>query len=224
MKRLFDIVFSAAFLIAASPILLFCAIGIKISSPGPILYPAIRVGRGNASFTMYKFRTMGIANEGAVITAQNDPRIFRCGKILRKTKLDEFPQFINVLMGQMSVVGPRPEDPKIVNESYTDWMLETLSVRPGITSPGAVFYYAYGESLIDPDAPEASYVDTLLPPKLAIERGYIDRATFPRDLKVICYTAAAVFGEVIGFQVKPPRADIEAATPWIKDADFTKTF
>lgn len=220
MKRLFDIVFSASLLLAVSPLLLICAIGVRLSSPGPVLYAAQRVGKGGVPFAMFKFRTMGVNSGGSVITGAQDARIFPFGAFLRKFKLDELPQFFNVIRGDMAIVGPRPEDPKIVRDHYADWMNETLAVRPGITSPGAVFYYACGEKLVDDTDPEQSYVDRLLPTKLAVERGYLERATFASDLWVIWRTGLAVLGEMRGKPVRPDAADIQAATPWVPAAAF----
>lgn len=220
MKRAFDIVFSGAVLVLTSPILAICALGVALSSRGPILYAAQRVGQNGHIFAMYKFRTMRLHAGGAVITGARDPRIFRFGGLLRKLKLDELPQFFNVIRGDMAIVGPRPEDPKIVDEHYTDWMRETLAVRPGITSPGAVFYYACGEQLVDDDAPETSYVARLLPAKLAVERGYLERATFLSDLAVIIRTVFAVLGEMSGRPMRPDPSDIDAATRWVPRQAF----
>ena len=220
MKRGFDILFAAALLVAVSPLFLVATIGILISSPGPVFYRAQRAGVGNQPFEMLKFRSMHVSRGGSVITSAGDARIFGFGKFLRKAKIDELPQFINVLRGDMSVVGPRPEDPKIVREHYTDWMMQTLDVQPGITSPGAVFYYACGEDLVDPGDPEGSYADKLLPPKLAVEMAYIQRATFFSDLIVIVHTAAAIVGEMTGRPVAPSSKDIEAATQWVPAEAF----
>lgn len=220
MKRAFDILFSAALLLLLAPVLLICAIGVRLSSPGPVLYAAQRVGQGGVPFAMYKFRTMGVNTGGSVITGARDVRIFPFGGLLRKFKLDELPQFFNVIRGDMAIVGPRPEDPKIVRDHYADWMKETLDVRPGITSPGAVFYYACGEKLVDDADPEQSYVDRLLPTKLAVERGYLERATFLSDLRVIWRTAWAVLGEMRGKPVQPDAADIQAATTWVPATAF----
>ena len=159
MKRPFDVLFSGIFLVIALPFMFAALIGIKLNSRGPVLYHTTRVGLDGKTFKMYKFRSMHKAstkNKGAIITAYGDDRIFRFGHILRKTKIDELPQLWNVFIGNMSIVGPRPEDPKIVGRYYTNWMKETLSVRPGITSPGAIFYYAKCEELITESDPEGS--------------------------------------------------------------------
>lgn len=217
MKRFVDICFAVFFLTFGLPFFVLAAVGIKLTSPGPLLYLAQRQGRRDAVFTMYKFRTMHIAaagQAGTVITADNDARVFRFGNILRKLKIDEFPQFINVLKGDMSVVGPRPEDPRIVANHYTDWMLETLDLRPGITSPGAIFYYADGENLVTQADPEGSYVTQILAPKLAIERAYIARATWFSDLVCIGHTALAIFGKATGWRIPPMAQDLRMARKW----------
>src|SRR5690606_34349615 len=149
----------------------------------PVLYYAERVGYGGRPFCMYKFRTMHVREEaGPEITGPNDARVFRFGALLRKTKLDELPQLLNVLSGEMSIVGPRPESVAIVREHYVPWMKETLLARPGITSPGAIFGYTHGEAMLDAADPEGSYVKAQLIPKLAIERAYMERATVLRDV------------------------------------------
>ncbi len=220
MKRAFDVVFSASVLILFLPVMLICAIGVKLTSQGPIFYGAHRVGCNASEFRMLKFRTMAAEGGGAVITGHNDPRVFPFGAILRKLKLDELPQFLNVLLGDMSVVGPRPEDPKIVAEHYTDWMRETLGVRPGITSPGAVFYYAFGEQLIDSDHPEESYVERLLPTKLAVERAYLERATLLSDIRIIIQTARVIFAQFTGRDFRADRTDIDGALVWVPKQAF----
>ncbi|MGQ5701441.1 sugar transferase [Sandaracinobacteroides sp. A072] len=214
MKRLFDIVVAGGLLILVLPVLLAAAIGIRVSSPGPIFYRAARVGRGRVHFSMLKFRSMHVSDGGPVITSKGDNRIFPLGVWLRRLKIDELPQLINVVKGDMSLVGPRPEDPKIVAESYAPWMLETLDIRPGITSPGAVFYYAVGEALVDDDDPEGSYVARLLPPKLAVERAYMERATIFSDIHCMLLTAAAILGNAVGRPVLPARRDLLAARRW----------
>jgi lipopolysaccharide/colanic/teichoic acid biosynthesis glycosyltransferase len=199
---------------------LMVAVAVKLTSPGPIFYRARRVGKSGTSFAMLKFRTMNVQNGGAVITSKGDTRIFPVGAILRRLKIDELPQFVNVLMGDMAVVGPRPEDPKIVENHYSSWMIETLSVSPGITSFGAVFYYGYVEDLVDVFEPEMSYVNLILQPKLAIERAYIERATFISDVHCIILTAVAIVGAAAGYPVSPPRQDLQSALKWVPKSAF----
>lgn len=212
MKRVFDMTIAIIALVVFAPFLLLATIGIGLASPGPIFYRAKRVGRGGNTFEMLKFRSMHVSTGGSVITSANDPRIFPFGAFLRKTKIDELPQFLNVLKGDLSVVGPRPEDPKIVDAHYTDWMKETLDVLPGITSPGAIYYYGFGERLVDPEAPEQSYVERILPAKLAVDRAYIERANFWNDLVVVLHTGLAVLGVAVGSPIKPMARDLAEAS------------
>lgn len=221
IKRLFDVAVSAILLLLCSPVIAVAALGVWLSSPGPIFYLARRSGRNGHLFNMFKLRTMHIGASGAsAITAPGDSRVFAVGWLIRNLKIDELPQFWNIIQGDMSLVGPRPEDPEIVAQHYSDWMQETLQVAPGVTSPGAIFGYMMGDTLIDPDAPEASYVAQMLTPKLAIERAYIERATFVSDLHIIVLTAASVLGHAIGRGVGPPRADVAAAARWAPHASY----
>lgn len=215
MKRAFDIGFAALVLVLTLPLWLIVIVGIRIASPGPVFYRATRAGRHGTRFAMLKFRSMHEGRTGAAITAHRDPRVFGFGALIRRLKLDELPQLLNVLRGEMSIVGPRPEDPAIVAAHYSDWMMETLRVRPGMTGPGSVFYYSGGEALVDPDDPEGSYAARLLPPKLAIERAYMDRATLASDLIEIARTAAAVIGVVLGRPVAPDPRDLARAAEWV---------
>lgn len=226
MKRLIDLLIAGALLLLASPLMLFAIIGIKLCSNGPVLYYASRVGMDGKIFKMLKFRSMHetyAENKVPVITAHHDKRIFRFGSILRKTKVDELPQLLNVLIGNMSIVGPRPEDPKIVELYYTDWMKVTLSVRPGITSPGAIFYYATSDTLISEDDPEGSYATLVLPPKMAIERAYLARATCLSDLFCIAHTALAIFGKNLTYPVLPLTGDLKAASKWVNSSALFRT-
>lgn len=197
-KRSLDIVLSAAALIVLLPVLLAAAVAVRLSSEGPVFYRANRVGVGGRPFTMLKFRTMHVNHGGHVITAQNDPRVFPVGAVLRKTKIDELPQLLNVLVGQMSIVGPRPEDPKIVDEHYTELQRETLNVRPGLSSPGSLYYYAYGEQLLDTDDPERAYVERLLSVKLALDLVYVREASLAYDVNVILRTIVVLVQIVFG--------------------------
>lgn len=206
LKRIFDVFISLSVLIAVSPLIVFGAIGIYISSRGPIIYRAKRVGRDGVSFSMYKLRSMHVeSDQASAITAPGDIRIFSFGAFIRKLKIDELPQFFNVLKGEMSIVGPRPEDTKIVEEYYTDWMRETLHIRPGITSPGAIFGYTRGDAYLDPNDPEGSYTAQQMPVKLAIERAYIEHSTFTRDIGVCFSTIGAIAATMMGknFDVNP---------------------
>ncbi len=226
MKRLIDIVLAGVMLLLVLPLMLVATVGIKLNSPGPVLYHATRMGLKGKSFTMFKFRSMHEASKkkgGPLITAQGDERIFRFGEILRKTKVDELPQLLNVLLGNMSIVGPRPEDPEIVELHYADWMKGTLSVRPGITSPGSIFYYGSCEKLINQEDPEGSYVTLILPPKMAVELAYLERANWLSDIVCIAHTALAILGSVTDLPVLPLARDRTAALKWVSPSAFPQT-
>jgi lipopolysaccharide/colanic/teichoic acid biosynthesis glycosyltransferase len=222
MKRAIDAAVALVALIVFSPLLLIAAIGIKLTSPGPILYRAPRIARDRRrrpsdrrskvrdserrqdgywgrEFTMYKFRTMRIASSGAgtPITARNDSRVFPFGAFLRATKIDELPQLFNVLKGDMTLVGPRPEAPEIVRSHYTK------EVHPGVTSPGTVYYYTHCESTLATDAVVDQYVEELLPAKLALDRVYLRRANLLYDLRVVLRTIAGITARIFGSKSFP---------------------
>lgn len=220
-KRAFDIFVAVVGLILSAPLWLVAALGIVISSPGPIFYHAIRIGRGGVPFRMSKFRTMTVGTaDQSEITAPGDDRVFPMGRIIRLLKIDELPQLINILRGEMSIVGPRPESAVIVAAHYTGWMRETLDVAPGLTSVGAVFGYSYGDALIDPVRPEESYVERMLPAKLALERAYLERASFVGDLGSILRTALAILVVPFGRTINPAQADLRVALQWVNTEVF----
>jgi len=203
------------------PILLVTAVGIKITSPGPVFYKARRIGKSGRPFYMLKFRTMHVNSDRAsAITSPGDSRIFGFGIWLRRLKIDELPQFWNILTGDMSLVGPRPEDPKIVERDYDSWMHETLLVSPGVTGPGSVYGYIFGDALLDVSDPEGSYARNLLPPKLALERAYMERAGLLSDLGYILLTAWAIIAHILERNVRLPQADIEAARHWAPQGPY----
>jgi lipopolysaccharide/colanic/teichoic acid biosynthesis glycosyltransferase len=192
-KRPFDIVLSALSLLVLLPLFPVIALAILLDSPGPVFYRATRVGRAGREFKLYKFRTM-VANAdriGPGVTSAKDPRITRVGRFLRRTKLDELPQFINVLRGEMSIVGPRPEDPRYVTY-YTGSQQRVLGVRPGITSPASVLYRHEHALLQEPDW-ERCYIQQIMPAKLAIDLDYIENPGFGRDIQVLWHTWLALW-------------------------------
>jgi lipopolysaccharide/colanic/teichoic acid biosynthesis glycosyltransferase len=200
VRRLLDLVVAATVLIVSSPVLLVAAVAVRVGSRGPILYGAPRSGREGREFRMWKFRTMvaDAAVVGGPITAPGDPRITRVGAILRKTKIDEIPQFANVITGDMALVGPRPEDPGIVDR-YTPRQRETLRVRPGVTSPGSLFYEREQVATIPAGADaEEYYLEHLLGPKLDVELEYLERRTVGSDLRVLADTVGHVLGALLG--------------------------
>ena len=203
IKRLFDVVFSLLFLCCLSPIYLLTAIGVMISSPGNPIYAAKRVGRDGRIFTCYKFRSMH-KNSGRVhiTTLRNDARIFPFGKFIRKTKLDELPQVINILLGQMSVVGPRPEDKEIADRIYTEAYSGIMQVKPGLTSIGSLYDFTHGELFTN----EEEYERVFLKKKLALELYYVEHRSLLLDVRLIFRTAGLIFLTVFGKKsFKEPR-------------------
>lgn len=194
IKRVFDIIMSVSALVVLSPILVCAAIAIKISSPGPCIYKAIRVGKNGKLFTMYKFRTMHVDHGGfaSAITGTDDPRVFKVGKILRFSKIDELPQLFNILMGKMSIVGPRPEDKTFVDNHYSEAQKETLEMLPGLTSPGSVYYYTHAHHFIGNEDPEKDYIEKIMGVKLALDIVYIRKSSFLYDLALIYRTLSTI--------------------------------
>ena len=193
-KRIFDIVSSFVVLVVLSPVFAAIAVWIKLDSPGPVFYRQVRVGRGNRDFYLYKFRSMrvGADKQGLITVGGKDPRVTRSGYFIRRYKLDEFPQLINVIKGDMSVVGPRPEVRKYV-EMYTPEQMEVLRVRPGLTDPASIRYRNENELLATVDDPERYYWEVIMPDKLRLNLEYVHRASFRMDIKFIFNT----LGEIV---------------------------
>jgi len=191
--RLLDVSLSTIGLIVLSPVFLVTALLVKCTSPGPVLYRARRVGKDGCFFDVYKFRTMVVdaAKRGPGITGKNDPRVTQVGRFLRRSKIDELPQLFNVLKGDMSLVGPRPEDPRYV-KGYSRDQLEILRVKPGITSPATILH-RHEEQMLDGPDWEKSYRNQILPAKLEIELHYQSRRTFARDVLILAQTALMLF-------------------------------
>lgn len=189
LKRLSDIIVSGIGLIFLSPLFLILAIWIKLDSPGPVFYRQVRVGRGNKDFRIYKFRSMRVgADKGSLITVGGrDSRITRSGYIIRKFKLDEFPQLINVFLGDMSLVGPRPEVRHYV-DFYTPEQLHVLDVRPGITDKASIKYRNENELLATVDDLEDYYIKVIMQDKLALNLEYVAHSSFLYDMKMIMLT------------------------------------
>jgi lipopolysaccharide/colanic/teichoic acid biosynthesis glycosyltransferase len=189
LKRTFDLLASLVGLALLAPFGLLVALAIKLDSRGPVFFRQTRIGQAFRPFAIYKFRTM-VADapaRGGQLTTGADPRITRVGRILRKTKVDELPQLINVLIGDMSIVGPRPEVPKYVELFASDYR-DILSVRPGITDPASVKYRDEGKLLAAAADPEAAYIEQILPEKIALARQYIERSSLAYDLGIIIQT------------------------------------
>ena len=189
MKRLFDIFASGLGLLFLSPLFLVLAIWIKLDSSGPVFYRQVRVGRHNKDFRIYKFRSMkvGADKQGLITVGGHDPRITRSGYFIRKYKLDEFPQLINVFVGDMSLVGPRPEVRKYV-DMYTPEQMHVLDVRPGVTSLASIRYRNENELLDKAENPDQFYIDVVMQDKLAIDLEYVKNASFWYDIKLIFQT------------------------------------
>jgi lipopolysaccharide/colanic/teichoic acid biosynthesis glycosyltransferase len=189
MKRIFDIVASFIGLLILSPLFLFLGIWISRESKGGIFYKQIRVGKNGVDFKLWKFRSMvpDADKKGLLTVGGRDPRITRAGYFLRKYKLDELPQLINVLLGDMSLVGPRPEVRKYV-DLYTVEQRQVLSVRPGITDYASLEYFEENELLAKSENPEETYICEVMPAKLKLNARYIKDASFLKDIKIIMRT------------------------------------
>jgi lipopolysaccharide/colanic/teichoic acid biosynthesis glycosyltransferase len=192
MKRAFDVAASFVGLVLTSPIVLAAAIAVKVGSPGPAFYSGPRVGRNGTTFRIYKLRTMraGADANGPQVTAADDVRITSVGRFLRQTKIDEIPQLLNVLRGEMSLVGPRPEHPEYVERYEPDQRLG-LSVRPGMTGPSALAFIDE-EELLKSGNPEATYLETIMPRKVALDIEYVRNATFAGDMRILLDTVFMV--------------------------------
>jgi len=194
MKRLFDIFCSFLVLLCLLPVWLLIALLIVCESRGGVFYKQVRVGRGNRDFYLYKFRTMrtGADKQGLLTVGERDNRVTKVGYYLRKYKIDEFPQLLNVLRGDMSIVGPRPEVRKYV-ELYSSEQLRVLEVRPGLTDYASIEYVHENEILAASATPEKTYIEEVMPAKLALNIRYIENISVKEDLKIIFRTFAAIF-------------------------------
>jgi lipopolysaccharide/colanic/teichoic acid biosynthesis glycosyltransferase len=189
LKRAADVAIAAAALALTAPLWLAVAVAIRFTSPGPVLYAGQRVGKGGVPFRMYKFRSMrtGADRLGPGVTGSGDPRVTRIGRLLRRTKVDELPQLLNVLRGEMSLVGPRPEAPQYVAR-YDERQRQVLSVRPGITGPTQL-RYRHEEQLLPQADLERVYCTEIMPRKLEIDLEYVRTRTLWTDLRLLCATA-----------------------------------
>lgn len=192
-KRIFDVAASAAILLILSPLLLLLALAVKLDSPGPVFYRQVRVGRYGADFRIFKFRTM-VRNAdriGPPLTMGKDPRVTRVGRLIRKCRLDEFSQLLNVLGGSMSLVGPRPEVRRYV-DAYTPEYLATLLIRPGITAPSSIAFKDEDKILNSGGDPERIYLEKILPPKMELNLKYMEKISLLGDIRILFQTVAAV--------------------------------
>lgn len=191
-KRLFDLLASALGLLLLSPLMLAVALWIKLDSPGPVFFRQERVGRHGKPFRIHKFRSMRTENAGAQITVGADARITRAGRWIRAAKLDELPQLWDVLRGEMSLVGPRPEVPRYVALYPAAQREIVLSVRPGITDPASIAFRNESELLAQAADPEREYVEVILPAKLAHAVRYVQQQSLAGDVGLILRTLGAV--------------------------------
>jgi len=194
VKRCIDLAVAIVLLLVLSPVLAVAAIAVKCSGSGPIFFRQVRVGRGGKPFEIVKFRTMRTTSSpGPLITGAGDPRVTRVGRVLRRWKVDELPQLVNVLRGEMSFVGPRPEVPRYVN-MFAEQYRELLAVRPGITDIASMAFRDEETLLGRSSNPEDLYVREILPRKLALSHAYVRRRSFGLDLRLIARTVAAILG------------------------------
>ncbi len=196
MKRLFDIIASGLGLLLLSPLLIIVGIWIKIDSPGPIFYRQVRVGRYNRDFRIFKFRSMRVGSDkGSLVTiGGRDPRVTRSGYLIRKFKIDELPQLINVFVGDMSLVGPRPEVRHYVNY-WTEEQMHVLDVRPGITDPASIKFRNENELLEQAEDPEKYYIECIMQEKIKLYLEYVNKHGFWYDMKLIFQTFWVILTE-----------------------------
>lgn len=196
MKRLFDIVASGLGLIVLSPLFLILAIWIKLDSKGPVFYRQVRVGRNNKDFRIFKFRSMRVgADKGSLVTiGGHDPRVTRSGYFIRKFKLDELPQLINVFIGDMSLVGPRPEVRHYV-DYWTEDQMHVLDVRPGITDPASIKFRNENELMEKAEDPEKYYIGVIMQEKIKLYLEYVKKHSFIYDIGLIFKTFQVIVKE-----------------------------
>lgn len=189
MKRAFDILASSVGLVLLAPVLAIAALGVWLTAGSPVIFRQERMGRDFRPFLIYKFRTMVVdaPNRGGAITCGNDSRITPIGAVLRKLKVDELPQLVNVLIGEMSLVGPRPEVPEFVMQFEQDYRV-ILQIRPGITDLASLKYHNEAEVLAGFENPSEAYVSFVLPDKLRLAKEYVTRCSFLFDLQLIFRT------------------------------------
>ena len=195
MIRLIDIILSLFGLLFLAPLLLLTAIGISLESKGGVFFRQTRVGKDFTEFKLLKFRSMFVNSEasGQLTVGSRDSRITRMGYFIRKYKVDELPQLINVLFGDMSLVGPRPEVPKYVSK-YTIEQKRLLSVRPGITDFASLYYFEEADLLAASNDPEHTYIEEVMPKKLSFSLQYLDQKSVYNDLKIMVFTVLRLFG------------------------------
>lgn len=195
VKRAFDILFGCLLMLAMIVTYPFVALGIKLSSPGPVLYVSTRIGKDGKPFRFYKYRSMHLDNGQFKGMSEEQKRVFTVGKILRKTKIDELPQALNVVKGDISVVGPRPMLTTNVSKMYGGRYARVLCVRPGLTSYASLFDYTHGDALV---AQREVYLSTIVPVKRELELYYVEHRGLWTDTRLIFRTAAIILAVVFG--------------------------
>lgn len=191
-KRAFDAVIAGLGLVVAAPVMAVIAAAVAAESPGGVLFRQDRVGLEGRTFRIHKFRTMRLGHDGRLVSAAGDARVTRVGRVLRATKLDELPQLVDVLVGNMALVGPRPEVPVYVAQWPAELRPIILSVRPGITDPGSIAFRHEARELAAAADPERHYVESILPRKAALYAAYVRDRSFAGDLRILWDTAVAV--------------------------------
>ena len=196
LKRCFDVLAASLGIVVLSPVLLLIGLAVAVDSPGPVLFRQSRIGKNESEFEILKFRTMRHQDRsaGPQVTSKDDPRITRVGRVLRDWKLDELPQLFNVICGDMSLVGPRPEVPKFADSISSEQRSLIFSVRPGITDFAALEYRNEEAVLAGSEQPERVYVDEILPAKLALYERYIRERTIWLDVRLIVKTVSRLIG------------------------------
>jgi lipopolysaccharide/colanic/teichoic acid biosynthesis glycosyltransferase len=204
-KRSFDVVLATFILLLISPLLLVIAIAIKLDSDGPILFNQVRIGRNAKPFRIHKFRTMRHTPEVTEVNVSpdGDPRITRVGGLLRRTFLDEVPQLLNVVKGEMSMVGPRPETPEFVL-LYSEAQRKVLRVRPGMTGPSAIAFHDEARILAEHDDPHAYYIRHLLHERVRLDLEYLDSRSLGSDVTMLWRTLMVAFA---GLRSAPPETE-----------------
>jgi len=220
LKRAFDIVMSLIGLILLGPVLLAVALWIKLDSKGPVFYRGLRVGRFGKSFRIFKFRSMVMDAEqiGPASTADEDSRVTHAGRFMRKFKIDELPQLLNVLMGQMSFVGPRPEVQKFI-DMYTEQEKAILGVRPGITDWASVWNADEGAILAGSEDPDKAYEELIRPTKLKLQLDYARNHSLWIDIRIIAYTVLKILRKNWLPRKLEPYGRLQAAVAGPMDAD-----
>ncbi len=209
IKRLLDILLCVLALVVLSPLFLITALAIKASSPGPVFYYSDRTSKDHRRFHFYKFRSMHVTNNDKGLFVADADRLFAVGKIIRRLKIDELPQLINVIKGDMSVVGPRPMPWNTVDKIYTGQYQKILAIRPGLTSAASLYDYTVGDTYKDNDA----YMKEVLPVKLALELYYVEHESFLYDVKLVLRTIVTILQVFSGkkeFKDQPELIEIKS--------------